>query len=220
MQSQKTRQPLLQPPNEVYFSGHVGVSRLRLAAAQSSPGHLCPCHVEALATKPAFMETPAPPMTEPPVQESATPASPVERAICSDPVELTPVDEIISYKYVQFRLDDRLGFHFNVRECSGGTDEGGMGDGRYLAYADIYDSSKIFLSTPDGSQIVRVLPGDQTPVWALSALSCADSLFLLFHWMLDCALSPFRPHQTLIVRRFCIGTRPAIAMSYQIIFQS
>ena len=110
----------------------IALAMLALAGCASQPPNRAqvtsaPATQETVATQPAFTETFAPQMTELPVQESATPASPGERAICSNPVELTPVDEIISYKYVQFRLDDRLGFHFNVRECSGGTDEGGMG---------------------------------------------------------------------------------------------
>ena len=110
----------------------IALAMLALAGCASQPPNRAqvtsaPATQETVATQPAFTETFAPQMTELPVQESATPTSPVERAICSNPVELTPVDEIISYKYVQFRLDDRLGFHFNVRECSGGTDEGGMG---------------------------------------------------------------------------------------------
>ena len=51
-------------------------------------------------------------------------------------------------------------------------------DGNYLAYADIDDSSKIFISTVDGSKIVRVLTGHQGPVWAL--FFSPDSQLLAF----------------------------------------
>jgi WD40 repeat protein len=40
-------------------------------------------------------------------------------------------------------------------------------DGRYLAYADIDDNFKVFLSTVGGSEIVHVLAGHQGPVWEL-----------------------------------------------------
>jgi WD40 repeat protein len=40
-------------------------------------------------------------------------------------------------------------------------------DGRYLAYADIDDNSKVFLSTVDGSEIVRPMAEHQGPVWGI-----------------------------------------------------
>lgn len=40
-------------------------------------------------------------------------------------------------------------------------------DGRYLAYSDIDDNSKVFLSTVDGLEIVHALAGHQGPVWGL-----------------------------------------------------
>jgi WD40 repeat protein len=40
-------------------------------------------------------------------------------------------------------------------------------DGRYLAYALIDDGSKIILSSPDGTQIIRTLDEMQGPVWEL-----------------------------------------------------
>lgn len=40
-------------------------------------------------------------------------------------------------------------------------------DGQYLAYSDVDDSNKVFLATPDGSGVIRVLEGMQGPVWEL-----------------------------------------------------
>jgi WD40 repeat protein len=40
-------------------------------------------------------------------------------------------------------------------------------DGRYLAYADINDNNKVFLSKPDGSEIVRSMAGQKSPLWEL-----------------------------------------------------
>jgi hypothetical protein len=40
-------------------------------------------------------------------------------------------------------------------------------DGRYLAYTDINDNNKLFLSSSDGSEIVRSMEGHQSPVWEL-----------------------------------------------------
>jgi hypothetical protein len=40
-------------------------------------------------------------------------------------------------------------------------------DGRYLAYADISDNNKVFLSKLDGSEIVRSMAGEQGILWEL-----------------------------------------------------
>ena len=40
-------------------------------------------------------------------------------------------------------------------------------DGRVLAYADVDQGNKIFLASPDGSQVIRELEGMQGPVWEL-----------------------------------------------------
>jgi WD40 repeat protein len=41
-------------------------------------------------------------------------------------------------------------------------------DGRYLAYSDVDDRNKVFLSTPDGAQKIRTLEGTPGgPVWEL-----------------------------------------------------
>jgi WD40 repeat protein len=40
-------------------------------------------------------------------------------------------------------------------------------DGRYLAYADISDNNKVFLSKPDGSEIVQSIAGEQSILWEL-----------------------------------------------------
>jgi WD40 repeat protein len=40
-------------------------------------------------------------------------------------------------------------------------------DGRYLAYTDVDDNNKVFLSASDGSEILRSLEGHQAPVWGL-----------------------------------------------------
>jgi WD40 repeat protein len=40
-------------------------------------------------------------------------------------------------------------------------------DGRVLAYADVDEGNKIFLTSPDGSQVLRELEGMQGPVWEL-----------------------------------------------------
>jgi WD40 repeat protein len=40
-------------------------------------------------------------------------------------------------------------------------------DGRYLAYADIGENNRVFLSSPDGAENVLTLDGQQTLVWEL-----------------------------------------------------
>jgi WD40 repeat protein len=41
-------------------------------------------------------------------------------------------------------------------------------DGRYLAYSDIDEGSKVFLSSPDGAQTIRIMEGTPGgPVWEL-----------------------------------------------------
>jgi WD40 repeat protein len=40
-------------------------------------------------------------------------------------------------------------------------------DGQYLAYSDIDDGNKVFLVSPDASQVIRTLDGMQSPVWEL-----------------------------------------------------
>jgi WD40 repeat protein len=50
-------------------------------------------------------------------------------------------------------------------------------DDRYWAYSDINDNNKVFLSLPDGSEIVRSMEGHQGPVWEL--LFSPDSQLLV-----------------------------------------
>ena len=40
-------------------------------------------------------------------------------------------------------------------------------DGHYLAYADINDNNKVFLSKQDGSEIVQSMSGEQSILWEL-----------------------------------------------------
>jgi WD40 repeat protein len=40
-------------------------------------------------------------------------------------------------------------------------------DGRYLAYSDIDEHNKVYLSTPDGAEIVRSMEGHQGSVWEM-----------------------------------------------------
>ena len=40
-------------------------------------------------------------------------------------------------------------------------------DGKYLAYSDIDNSNKVYLTSPDDMQVIRTLEGMQSPVWEL-----------------------------------------------------
>jgi WD40 repeat protein len=40
-------------------------------------------------------------------------------------------------------------------------------DGRFLAYSDFQDDNKVYLTSPDGSQILHLLEGHPGPVWDL-----------------------------------------------------
>jgi len=86
---------------------------------------------ETTASLLSLTETPAPRVTEASIQASPTPTSINGTDTCSEPVELSAPDEIVSYKYVRFRVDDRLGFHFTVQECEAGAEDGPMGSQVY-----------------------------------------------------------------------------------------
>jgi WD40 repeat protein len=64
-------------------------------------------------------------------------------------------------------------------------------DGRYLAYTDIHDNNKVFLSSSDGSEIVRYMEGHQCPIMEIffspdsELLVSADGLREIRIWRVE-----------------------------------
>ena len=63
-------------------------------------------------------------------------------------------------------------------------------DGKYLAYSDVDDGNKVFLTSPDGERGIRTIEGMQSPVWALffspygSLLAAGDGIEIHI-WRVD-----------------------------------
>jgi WD40 repeat protein len=63
-------------------------------------------------------------------------------------------------------------------------------DGKYLAYSDVDDGNKVFLTSPEGARVIRTIEGMQSPVWALffspdgSLLAASDGIGIHI-WRVD-----------------------------------